>query len=283
MAAFEPVRAILRGLDILRIVSESGPLVATEIAKRAQLPQPTTVRVLETLISAGYVYREPDSAAYGVTARTLTLSRGFNSAARLVQLAQPLVEGLRSEIGWPSNLSTFEGDSMTIAYTNRSTHGMSIPGRLGAGIPMLATATGLVYLAHMSAEERDAVMRHLDRSKNRWDTDPDIRAKLGQRLAVARRDGYAFADERYLAEIYQSRIWAVAVPIIAGGRVVAGLSSLMLHNAGQRKRLLAQVLPPLRRAASAIARRVLEDGGLIEQIRAPSVNRGRTQRPSRRQ
>lgn len=261
MASFEPVRAILRGLDILRIVSNSGPLVATEIAKRAGLPQPTTVRVLETLISAGYVCREPNSVAYGVTARTLTLSRGFNSVARLVQLAQPLVESLRSEIGWPSNLSTFDGDSMTIAYTNRSAHGMSIPGRLGAGIPLLATATGLVYLAHVSAEEREAILRHLERSKSHWDKDPEICAKLGQRLAAAWRDGYAFADERYLAEIYHSRIWAVAAPIVVGDSVVAGLSSLMLHNAGQRKRMLAHVLPPLRRTASAIAKRILEDAG----------------------
>lgn len=262
MASFEPVRAILRGLDILRIINEVGPVVATDIAKRASLPQPTIIRILETLIGAGYVYREPDSAAYGVTARTLALSRGFNAASRLVQLATPLIESLRAEIGWPSNLAMFEQDGMTIAYTNRGAQGMSIPGRLGARIPVLATATGLVYLASLSDAEVEAVLRRLDGSESRWDTSPELRRKLPERLAHARREGHAFADETYLDEVYHSRIWAVAVPIVVDGHVVAALSSLVLDSAGQRKRILAQILPPLRRTAATIAELQSQDAGL---------------------
>ena len=281
MASFQPVRSILRGLDILTIVNDSGPIAATNIAKRAGLPQPTTVRILETLMSAGFVYREADSAAYGVTSRTLALSRGFNATARLVQLAQPLIEDLRAQIGWPANLATFDHDSMTVVYTNRSAHGMSIPGRLGARIPLPATATGIVYLAHVPEDERKIILTRLSKSKSRWDTDRDIRAKLPARLTAARRDGHAFADETYLAEIYRSRIWAVAVPIMVDGRVVAALSSLVLHNAGQRKRILAQILPPLRKTADAIAMRLQDDTGPAEDEKAMQ-DRGKARRPARR-
>lgn len=262
MPSFEPVRAVLRGLEILRVISESGPINTTDIAKRASLPQPTVVRILETLVCAGYVFRLEDRALYGVTARTLALSRGFDSTSRLVQLAKPLVEQLRREIGWPSNLATYEHGAMTVAYTNRSSHGLSIPGLLGARIPMLATGVGLVYLAHLPGPEREAVLAQLATSKGRWDTNPEILDGLDERLETARKKGYAFAQQVYLDEIYHSLIWAVAVPIVVDGKVVAGLSSLVLHSGGNKSRILKEILPVLRRTSEAIARGLEEDAGV---------------------
>lgn len=262
MPSFEPVRAIIRGLQILRVISESGPIGAMEISKQVKLPQPTIVRILETLLSAGYIYRLEKSALYGVTARTLTLSKGFAATSRLVQLATPLIEELRAEIGWPSNLATFEHGSMSIAYTNRSEHGMSIASRLGARIPVLVTGVGIVYLAHLSQDELERTLAQLKTSDSRWDTNPEMLRTLDERLEAARQNGYALAEQAYLDEIYHSRIWAVAVPIVVEGRVVAGLSSLMLSSAGPKSRMLNQVLPPLRRTAQAIADRLAEDSGI---------------------
>ena len=98
MASFEPVRAILRGLQILRVISENGPIATMDIAKQVKLPQPTVVRILETLVAAGYVYRLERTTLFGVTARTLTLSKGFAATSRLVQLATPLIEALRTAV-----------------------------------------------------------------------------------------------------------------------------------------------------------------------------------------
>ena len=276
MPSFEPVRAIVRGLQILRVISESGPIAAMDVSKQVKLPQPTVVRILETLMSAGYIYRLENTALYGVTARTLTLSKGFAATSRLVQLATPLIENLRSEIGWPSNLATFEHGSMSIAYTNRSEHGMSIASRLGARLPVLVTGVGIVYLAHLSREELDQRLAELKRSDSRWDTNPAMLENLDARLEEARRNGYALAEQAYLDEIYHSRIWAVAVPIIVEDKVVAGLSSLVLRTAGNPNRIMAQVVPPLRRTAQAIAESLAEDSGLRDESRAkPSAGGAR--------
>jgi IclR family transcriptional regulator, mhp operon transcriptional activator len=264
MASFEPVRSILRGLQVLRVISESGPIAVVDIAKQVALPQPTIVRMLETLISAGYIYRLENSTSYGVTARTLTLSKGFVASSRLVQLATPLIEALRAEIGWPSNLAIFEHGAMSIVYTNRSEHGMSIASRLGARIPMLVTGVGIVYLAHLPKVQLEQTLATLKVSDSRWDTNLAILDGLDERLEAARRNGYALAEAAYLEEIYHSRIWAVAVPIRVEGRVVAGLSSLVLSGAGDQQRILAEVLPPLRRTALAVAGRLAEDAGIAD-------------------
>ena len=282
MPSFEPVRAIIRGLNVLQVVSESGPISAADIAKRLKLPQPTVVRIIETLIEAGYVYRQTDDAAFGVTARTKSLSRGFDATSRLVQLAQPHVEALRAEIGWPSNVAVFERDAMVIAHTNRSANGMSIPGRLGARIPLLATGVGIAYLAHLPKDELDTILSRLRKSKDRWDTEDALWTSLHDKISAARKTGYAFADESYLDEVYQSRIWAVAVPIFVEGRVEAAMSSLILRNAGDRKRQLAAVLPALRHAAATISSLLSAEAGVKPEDAPapPSPVRARSRRES---
>lgn len=252
MPSFQPVRAITRGLKVLRLISEDGPLSATDIARAAKLPQPTTVRMIETLIEAGYVYRRADGITFGITARTKTLSSGFDATSRLMQLAEPLIEKLRAEIGWPSNLATLEDNAMVIIYTNRNAKGLSIPGRLGARIPLLATATGIVQLAGLEAADLDSQLATLRQSQDVWDATPELWEGLPKRLANARRDGFAFADQRYLDAIYQSQIWAVAVPIVVNGRTIAAMSSLVLRGAGQEQRLLGRILPSMRRTAATI-------------------------------
>jgi IclR family mhp operon transcriptional activator len=252
MPSFEPVRAITRGLTVLRLISEEGPISATDLSRAAKLPQPTIVRILETLIEGGYVYRRSDGKTFGITARTKTLSSGFDATSRLLQLAEPLIEELRAEIGWPSNLATLEDNAMVIVYTNRNAKGLSIPGRLGARIPLLATGVGIVQLAGLPPAELDSQLARLRLSQDVWDSAPELWESLDERLNTARRDGYAFADERYLDAIYQSQIWAVAVPILVNGETSAAMSSLVLRGAGQRQRLLARILPSLRRTATII-------------------------------
>jgi IclR family mhp operon transcriptional activator len=259
MPSFEPVRAIVRGLNVLRTVSEQGPLTAMAVARGTGLPQPTIIRILETLIEEGYVDRMPDNARYRVTARTRTLSRGFDAEKRLIELAEPLLEELRAEIGWPSNLATFDRDAMVIAYTNRSAYGLSIPGRLGARIPLLATGVGIVQLASFAPDALAEVLDRLKHSSERWDHEPALWDSLDERLAAVRRDGFGFADERYLDALYQSQIWAVAVPVVVAGRMEAALSSLVLRSAGQRKRLLAAILPALRSTAAKLAAKIQAD------------------------
>ncbi|MGC4025206.1 MAG: IclR family transcriptional regulator C-terminal domain-containing protein [Mesorhizobium sp.] len=256
MSAFDPVRSVQRGLAVLRVISEHGPLTMAGIVSLCNLPQPTVVRLVETLMDAGYVYRQPGKAAYKITGRTLALSRGFDPHSRLIEIATPVVDQLHIEIGWPSNLAVFDGDAMVIAYSNRAALGLSIPGRVGARIPLLATGVGLVTLARMPAEERRAAMNRARASGNRWDNDTTLLSALPQRLDQVRRQGHAFAEENYLDEVYQSRIWAVAVPVVSPEGEYVALSSLVLRMAGDRKRQLAKILPRLKAAAEQI-------GGLL--------------------
>jgi IclR family mhp operon transcriptional activator len=154
MPSYEPVRAIQRGLAVLRAISEHGPLTIAELVSRCNFPQPTVVRMLETLVAEGYVYRQAGKSTFLVTGRTLALSRGFDSESCLLEIAAPIVDQMHIQIGWPSNLAVFDRDAMVIVYSNRASLGLSLPGRAGARNPLMATGVGLVTLAFMPEEER---------------------------------------------------------------------------------------------------------------------------------
>lgn len=252
MAAFQPVRAVVRALEVLALVSRRGEITASEAARVLNLPQPTVVRLLDTLIHTGYVYRRDGGHSFSVSARTKTLSAGYDARSRLLQIARPEIEALHAGVGWPSNLAVREGRNMIIAYTNRAAYGMSMPGRLGAQIPFLTTGVGIVYLAFMPDGERAALLDELNDSPSRWDSDPAFREGLDQRLEQARQDGVGFAEETYLDDIYQSRIWAVAAPILAHGRIEAAISNLILHSAGEKEQQLARIVPALHETARRI-------------------------------
>jgi IclR family mhp operon transcriptional activator len=254
MSSFHPVRSIQRALAVLRVISESGPITVSDIVSACRLPQPTVVRIVETLIASGYIYREEDKATYKVTGNTLALSRGFDPHRRLVELATPLIDDLHLKIGWPSNLAVFDIDAMVIIHSNRALLGLSMPGRIGARIPMLATGVGIVTLSSMAPDERRAVLQRAQASNNRWDRSPRLFASLEEKIRKVKRDGHGFADEEYLDAVYQSRIWAVAVSVDVPSGLRVALSSLVLRQAGDRRRLLAGILPHLNSTATEIGR-----------------------------
>lgn len=250
---YAPVRALVRGLDVLQTVSDAGSATASDIADRLKLPQPTVVRLLDTLIAQGYVQRQLGTALFRVAPRTTTLSRGHDPLSTLRELAQPAIEELRAEIGWPSNLGIFDRDAMVVAYTNRQPNAFSVPGRFGARVPMLVTGIGLAYFAFQPLDERRSILQRLSQSKSGWDTDSRFVKNLNEKIVAVTKQGFALAEEEYLDAVYQSRIWAIAVPILVGTRARASLSALVLRSNVPKRRALLPLQNPLKAAAVKLA------------------------------
>lgn len=77
--AVRPIRALLRGLEAMAVLSASRGLTVTETARRAKLPRTTTYRILETLRAGGYVLRDEHDRY--VIASERTVSNGKSNGA----------------------------------------------------------------------------------------------------------------------------------------------------------------------------------------------------------
>ena len=73
----EGVRALERGLAILRFVNAAGDTKPAEIAAALKIPHPTVYRLLQTLEEQGYVVYSPTSARVRVSRLAAGLGDGF--------------------------------------------------------------------------------------------------------------------------------------------------------------------------------------------------------------
>ena len=69
MAAYNQVRALTRGIEILRLLNERASASAQELADASGLARPTAYRLLETLQSIGLVERARSHEGYRLTSK----------------------------------------------------------------------------------------------------------------------------------------------------------------------------------------------------------------------
>jgi len=258
MPSFKPVIALSRGLDILRVVNEERQASVGSLHKATGLDKATIVRMLETLEHAGYVLRDVDRAIYAPTGRALLLSQGYDQHLWIGSVAEPIMREFRKEIGWPSDIAIFDHDAMIVAQTPREAGSMLFSRKPGFRFPVLATSMGRAYLAFCDDEEREEIVARLAETPGYW-TDLARRPRLlGKLIAETRRRGYALMDDRYSAEIFDGKVWAMGVPVAARDfackrQVFACINIVMLRSAVGEANGARQFLEPLRRAAARIA------------------------------
>lgn len=250
-----PIRALIRGLDVLTVLNLRNGATVSEVAGEIRLPRTTTYRILETLCAAGYVFRDASDDRYRLTIMVRGLSDGFDDEAWVTQIARPYLHELCREIVWPVAVATLSGTSMMVRETTDHRSPLAVE-RYSAGfrVPMLLAATGRVYLAHCPAQQRDALLDILARSTREEDKLARNRTEIQRIINEVRTQGYATATRarRVSDEV------SLAVPIQVDDRVLAALMVRFSATAVPMKLALERFLPRLRDTAARIRSRFVE-------------------------
>jgi IclR family transcriptional regulator, mhp operon transcriptional activator len=267
MESTRPIRALMRGLDALTVLNMRDGATVSEVAHEIHLPRTTVYRILETLCSAGYVFRDSSDDRYRLTIRVRALSGGFDDDAWVVQIAKPLLEELGREIVWPVSIATLLGTTMIVRETTDHSSPLAIE-RYSAGhrAALLSTATGRVYLSFCPAAQRDTFIDILARSPK--DEDRLARAPrtdLQRILAEIKLQGYAATSRarRLVEEV------SVSVPVMMGERILACLTVRFAASALPLKLALERFVPKLRQSASRISNSFVEQQAEAQQKGAP--------------
>lgn len=239
------VNALHRGLRILRAIND-GHAQVREISAACRLPKSTVARMLETLVADGYVAQD-DRKGYHVTARVLTLSRGYNANEVLLKAARPVLESLRQHQIWPSDLAVFDQDAMVVLDTGRDPGTLSLNRTVGSRLPVLVTALGRAFLGFAAPELVEHTLARLARSSEPFDAPAKNAAAVRRLLAQVRRQGYATGDREY-----QRTTRTLAVPILVNAVPVASLNIMVVPSAMSMEQLVKSLLPALGAAAKTI-------------------------------
>ena len=241
------VRALARGLEILRLFGTLGPeLSQSQVAEALALPLPTVHRLVATLERCGFVTRDPASRRLRLGLEVLKLLTPLMEGMRVPELAREHLRALASESREAANLATLDGSEVVYLMGYSGERLLTVQTSVGLRLPAHCTALGKALLALVGDDAAERLLgpgpyaRRTPRTKATW-------AELRKDLARVRRDGFALSEEEF-----ELGLVSLAVPLAAtGGRtplaINVSLPSLRA-TASERKRLLER----LRRTAEVI-------------------------------
>lgn len=263
MPSYQPVSALLRGLDVLAATNGlRGRATVGEIHRLTGIDKATIVRMLETLIHAGYVTRIDDGPAYEVTGKALLLCAGYDRHRAVGRIVAPIVRAFRDQVGWPSDVGILDGDAMLVVETSREAGPMLVNRHPGYRAPILATSLGLAYAAFCDAAEREAILAAVAADAAPWNDLARAPERSAATFEAIRRRGYATMDPAYSRSEYENRITTIGVPVLVGGRALAALNVLYLKTAVSQETALQTLLPPLQQTATRIAEELARHPGV---------------------
>ncbi|WP_019180916.1 IclR family transcriptional regulator [Microbacterium yannicii] len=199
--------------------AERSMQTTAEIGRRAELPSSSAHRIVDELVAAGLLERDEDRRVH-LGLRLWELALRGSTALRLRQAALPHMERVQALIRQHTQLAVLEQDEAL--FLERLSHpdaGANIT-RIAGRLPLHASSSGLVLLAHSPAELRDRVLAGPLRAVAR-ETVTDA-ARLRRLLSEVRRSGVAVAPGSI-----EAVSTGVAVPIRDAGEVVAALSVVL--------------------------------------------------------
>jgi IclR family pca regulon transcriptional regulator len=247
-----PVTALVRGLKIMETFGQRGfTLSLAEVAQDLKLPKSTAFRLLNTLVSLGYVVQPLKGGPYSLGPAALRLGYAVLDGLEVREAAMPHLEALFVQVGGHVNLNILDQGRLEIISVARFSQReiLSLNLSVGSRLPVYNSTSGRVLTAFLPDQQRHEVLQRLlvDPAAKAWLESRAV--KLAEVWDQAREQGYAVVDGEYLPELF-----AVGAPVVAGdGQVEAAVSVALLRRGQGRQELLDRVLEPLLTCTSRIS------------------------------
>ena len=159
MDAREQVKSLKKSLRVLAFMNQRGDATVSQVAMAVGLPRPTAYRIMETLVSEGYLAKLPHSVFYRITSLVQVLATGFQDEELLLEVARPRIMALGQELGWPITLYTPRGINMVVRLNTDHDSALALQRwNVGYAVPLLDATSGYCYLAHCPSVEREELV-----------------------------------------------------------------------------------------------------------------------------
>jgi len=232
---------------LLTEINRMGTATIRALNLRTNIPKPTIVRLLETLIEAGYVYKDHRMGGYQVTNKASELSSGYHSGPLVLQAARHWAIDLTRRLKWPVSICTLQRDGVVVQYSTIPDSPISpFHSTIGVKLSLGARAMGRAYLCFCPENERAILyqaMRESPDSENHFD-----QASLEQIVTMAQRNGYAQRDRK----VNPVTSGTIAVPLMLGDRVLATFGITFFRSAVKAAHVEDSLVIPLKQTAAQI-------------------------------
>ncbi len=252
-----PVRSVCRSIEALQAINRYGSLPLMEIARLIDLPYPTAYRIVQTLVHKGLIECEPTRKRYRVTGLVQSLSSGYRNEGKLVTVARPFIVALTKKIFWPIGVSTHVGQWMMVRDSTNALTSLTFTNyQPGYTFPLLGCASGHVFLAYTSDEERRCVLKGLEVVEGR--SLMLTMFESGQLVKRIREDGYA-TNDRTLYSAEPGKTSSISVPIFENNEIFATLTLTYFSSAMSLSEAVKRYVEELKGVAGNISNALSSD------------------------
>jgi DNA-binding IclR family transcriptional regulator len=200
--------SVQKAFKILQTISDSPTgLGVSELSKRLNMGKSTVHGITMGLETLGVLVRDPIQKKFNLGFTLLELSRRAYARIELRDVARRPMERLMEKAGETVFLGIMNGDHVTILDMVESHNEMKITSPPGTRLPLLAGATGKVFLAQLEEKKAKEIIQRMGllrfTAKSIFD-----QKKFLKEVEEARKRGYAIDDEEYMLGVR-----AIAAPI----------------------------------------------------------------------
>lgn len=253
VASVEKAFQVLRAFRVAQNKLKISDLGLNQITEFSGLNKSAAQRFTDTLVTLGYLERDPRTRRYRPAIRLLELSYTYLVSDRLAQLAMPVLIDLSRTHKVTSNLCVLMDTDIIFTVRipqEKASFGSTLVGRK---MPAFCTASGNAILSRMPADVvRDILARSVFTAFTEHTvTDPAV---IADRIQEARALGYSV-----LARETQMNVISVAAPIVnAQGTAIAAVQAPISLPAWTLDRVRTQIAPFVVAAADSISREISE-------------------------
>ena len=239
-----------KAFQVLRLISRNPQgLKLSHLARELGYGKSTVFGIASALEEAGAVIRDPRTKNYTLGLTLFELGRSAYARIDLKDVARPYLEDLMAKTRESVFLGVKNVDHVTILDIVESNQDLKITSPVGTTIPILAGATGKLFLAAMTEEQAAHIVhdKGLPRFTERSIVDP---GRYFKELRKVQKKGFAADDEEYI-----SGVRAVAAPIKAADQPPSAIW-IVGFKPSMSDDKMKQLVDQTKSAAEAISRRI---------------------------
>ncbi len=201
------IQSVAKAMKLLDILAETpAPLTLAELSTKTGWPKSTVHGLLSTMRESSVIAQD-DEGRYMLGIRLFEYGCTLSSSWTILETAKPYIQHISYHTGEAVFLSILDrGEIITLDRADNRT-GLQTSAEMGCRLPIHCTSQGKLFLAYMSEQEQQNILR---RTELREYTNHTITTlpTLYKEFEQIRQQGYAIENGEY-----KKGLRSVAAPI----------------------------------------------------------------------
>ena len=200
------ISSITKGFDVLRLFNEGETeLGIREISTMLAMNKTTVYRIVKTLELNGMLIQNPINSKYSPGFSILEMAHKMFKNYDDKKLLSPFMKDLQNEFNEDVVLSVLNGTNAVCIDRLESNNGLVISAHVGRILPIVAGATGKVFLPYIPKDTLDIILKNSRDSNSKQVTSKTSLEKDIEKIVTS---GYITSEEEI-----DTGVFAIAVPV----------------------------------------------------------------------